>query len=72
MLFSIDRCMPDFETFHALVGQASFGDSSGQHQLQHPGSNFNSGDTDIAAAVTGALFSRGTSSQGGGSGELAA
>lgn len=61
------RCMPDFETFHALVGQASFGDSSNQHQHQHPGGNRFSqgGEDDVAAAVTGALFSRGASSQGG-------
>ncbi|CAN0362210.1 unnamed protein product, partial [Ectocarpus sp. 12 AP-2014] len=62
------RCMPDFSTFHNLVGQASFGDSS-----NHTG-GFDSGgqvgnDDEVAAAVTGALFSSRSKSSVGGSSE---
>lgn len=66
------RSMPDFETFHALVGQASFGDSSNQTG----GGTFAGGggvtadhDDELAAAVTGTLFRRGVSSQGGSEGD---
>ncbi|CAM9168003.1 unnamed protein product, partial [Ectocarpus sp. 8 AP-2014] len=62
------RCMPDFSTLHNLVGQASFGDSS-----NHTGGFDNRGqvnvpnDDEVAAAVTGALFSSRTKSSVGGS-----
>lgn len=66
--------MPDFETFHTLVGQASFGDSCDQTS---GGVGVTVGldptadhDDELAAAVTGTLFRRGVSSQGGSEGEL--
>lgn len=61
--------MPDFSTFHNLVGQASFGDSSNHTGGFDSGGGVNN-DDEVAAAVTGELFSsRSKSSVGGSSGE---
>lgn len=63
--------MPDFETFHALVGQASFGDSSNQAGgSTFAGVTADHDDDELAAAVTGTLFRRGVSSQGGSEGDV--